>query len=280
MHEHIRQELRRADRTLLIVFLAVSLPFLLGAGYMSYRSLWFTFGAEHSQGRVVAIRSGVPQLRVEYRTASGQQRTIESAGSDLYKNYRVGDAVTVHYDREQPSTVRLDLFVEMWLFPTLLGVFGGFFFLPVILMGGLTEVRQWFRRGHLDRDGVVVQADYRGYELTLGSAATRMKAGDIRTLSLRNDNGHYTLLHNGLQRDPLDPLVQRELGLRFIVRARWRDPQTGREYAFESGPEAENPERHVRNGRIAIRMDPKNPGTYRFEAYASAAQARRSSAIE
>ncbi len=264
MQESLRRDLRPDSRVLVIVFLAISLPILLGAGYMTYRSLWFKYGAEPAQGRIVAVRSGVPQLKVAYRTASGEKRELISAGSDLYKNYRVGDAVTVHYDAGRPEAARLDLFVDMWMFPVVLGVFGSLFFLPVLLMGG-GEIRRWLTRGNLDRDGVVVQAEYQGFELAIDADILNHDAGAVRSLSLSKRNGEYVLMHNGRKRDPLDPAVQRELSLQFIVRAHWRDPATGKDHFFESDLSEQNPEPKIRNKRVAVKVDPKNLEHYRFE---------------
>ena len=264
MHDEFRRIEQSGNRVMIAVLLAVSLPCLLGAAYMSYRSLWFQHGAEQAQGRIVAKTDDVPELTVEYRTASGQTRQVQSAGSDLYDNYMVGDRVTVYYDAQQPADVRLDLFVEMWLLPMLLGVFGGFFFLPVLFMGA-GMLSHWRSRIDLDRQGKIVQAEYIGYRLTMDLDSFRKRPGELGSVSLSSEDGKHTLIHNGRERDPLDPLVQRELGLRFVVQARWRDPATGTEHFFESEPVAENPDQRVRGGKLSVRIDPAHPEHYRFE---------------
>lgn len=280
----MQDEVRRGDRTMILVLLMVSLPCLLGAGYMTYRSLWFTFGVEKARGEIVEKTGEVPTLTVEYRTGLGQLRKIESAGSDLYKNYMVGDAITVYYERDEPSTARLNLFVEMWLLPVLLGVFGGFFFLPVLLMGGVSGIRHWFVRSNLDRDGQIVQAQYDGYRLTLDMASfRRQNPGLLGSVSLSGENGEYKLVHNGRERDPMDALVQHELGVRFIVLASWRNPVNMQIERFESEPVSDHPERRVRGGRVAVRVDRNNPQFYRFEppfGPASSKTPPRSSVIE
>ena len=264
MHDEFRRMEQSSNRVMIAVLLAVSLPCLLGAAYMSYRSLWFQYAAEQAQGQIIAKTDDVPELTVEYRTASGQMRQVQSAGSDLYDNFVVGDRVTVYYDAQQPADVRLDLFVEMWLLPMLLGIFGGFFFLPVLFMTA-GQLGRWRSRVDLDSQGKIVQAEYTGYRLTMDLDHFRKRPGELGSVSLSSEDGKHTLMHNGRERDAMDPLVQRELGLRFVVQARWRDPATGEEHFFESEPVAENPDKRVRDGKVLVRIDPKHPGVYRFE---------------
>lgn len=264
MHDEFRRMEQNGNRVMIAVLLAVSLPCLLGSAYMSYRSLWFQYATQAAQGQIIAKTGDVPELTVAYRTASGQTRQVQSAGSDLYDNFMVGDQLTVYYDAQQPADVRLDLFVEMWLLPLLLGVFGGFFFLPVVFMSA-AQLRRWRSRVDLETQGKIVQADYLGYTMTMDLDRFRKRPGELGSVSLSSENGKHGLVHNGRERDPLDPLVQRELELRFVVQARWRDPATGAEYFFESEPVTENPDKRVRGGKLSVRIDPANPEHYRFE---------------
>lgn len=281
MHDEFERAHRQGNTVMVVVLLLVSLPFLLGAGYMLYRSIGFVLFADRAEGRIVEIGAGTPELTVEYTTSSGQVRRVRSAGSDLYANYAVGDRVRVFYDAEQPADARLDLFVEQWMLPLILGVFGGFFFVPVLFMGG-SALRGRLNRGNLDRDGRVVQAQYTGYRFALDAKSLRQRQGGIGTVQLLSQNGEHQVFDNGRLRDPTDPLVRKELGLRFIVQAQWTDPQTGRTHHFESEPQAENPDRRVRANRVAVRVNPKYPSQYRFEPPfgPSAAAPTRSSVIE
>lgn len=273
---------RQGNGMMVAVFLLVSLPCLLGAGYMLLRSFGYVLGAERAQGHIVEISGDTPTLTVEYRTASGQTRRVRSFGSDLYANYAAGDAVGVYYLPQQPAAARLDLFAELWMLPMILGLFGSFFFVPVLMMGGevLRSLRMPARRVDLDRQGQLVQAEYTGFRLTLDASALRARPGGVGSVSLASEGGQHRLIDNGRARDPLDPVVQRELGLRYVVQAQWTDPLSGRSYAFESEPQPDNPERRVRAGRVSLRLNPKNPAQYRFEPPFGPAQATRSAVIE
>lgn len=281
MHDEFERIHRQGNTVMIVVLLMVSLPCLLGTGYMLSRSIGFALFADRAEGRIVEIGSGTPELTVEYTTSSGQTRKVVSAGSDLYANYAVGDPVRVFYDADKPADARLDLFVEQWMLPLILGVFGSFFFVPVLFMGG-SALRGLLRRGNLDRDGIVVQAQYTGFRFALDAKSLRQREGGIGTVQLLSQNDKHQVFDNGRLRDPMDPLVQKELGLRFIVQAQWTDPQTGRTHRFESEPQDESPERRVRADRVAVRVNPRHPAQYRFEPPfgASAAAPMRSSVIE
>lgn len=92
---------------------------VIPAASSTYRALWFSFAAERVLGVVVEISpDDVPVLVVEYRevnTSSVGPQRLQSYGSDLYADYRVGDKVGVLYDPVLPGMgARLDLFLELW----------------------------------------------------------------------------------------------------------------------------------------------------------------------
>jgi hypothetical protein len=145
-----------------LVLLIFSVPCLLGAIYMVGRSLWFIGLADEARGRVVEVSGGTPALSVEYRTHAGQTRVVRTAGSDLYANYVVGDALTVYYDADEPSDARADLFVEMWLLPIVLGVMGLFLFVPTFFFVTAWWKEKEERRADLDRNGQWIDAEYAG----------------------------------------------------------------------------------------------------------------------
>ena len=145
-----------------LILLIFSLPCLLGTTYMVGRSLWFTWLADEARGRVVEVSGGTPTLSVEYRTDVGQTRVVRTAGSDLYENYAVGDALTVYYDADEPRDARVNLFVEMWLLPIVLGVMGLFLFVPTFFFVTAWWKENQQRRADLDRNGQRVEAEYVG----------------------------------------------------------------------------------------------------------------------
>ena len=265
MHADFDRARRQDNRILFAVMLLVSLPFVLGAAYMAWNSAATKFGSLSTVGRVIEITGTTPTLVVRFRTDAGEAHELTSVGSDLYKNYRVGDGVRVYYDDARPADATLDLFVELWLIPILLGVFGMFFFVPAVFVGK-GVLSGLFTRVNLDRDGQIVQAEYTGFRFTLDPKVLSQRPGGIGSVEIISENGKHRLIDNGRTRDPLDSAVQRELGLRFIVQARWKDPLTRREFHFASEPQIESPEERVRSNRVAVRINPKDPAQYRFEA--------------
>jgi hypothetical protein len=86
----------------------------------AYKSVWFQYLAEHTEGKVIEIiQDGLPSLVVEYH---------------------VGDTLTVFYDADDPENARLDLFLQLWLGTILMGGLTSIVLLAAILIGqGLTR---------------------------------------------------------------------------------------------------------------------------------------------
>lgn len=103
------------------VFLTAALPFVLLAAYTSYQALWFQYVAAQAAGTVIDVVGTPPSLVVAYRTHEGETLTTESAGSDFYADIAVDTPMTVLYDPEDPSSARVDHFIENWGVPLFLG---------------------------------------------------------------------------------------------------------------------------------------------------------------
>ena len=138
------------------------------------------------------------------------------------------------------------------------------FALPLLFVPELRPFRG-SRRKALAAGGSRVQAEFDGIRPVLDLRAMRRLARSPGSVSLEQQNGQYRLLHNGQPRDPFDALVQRELGLRYVLQARWTDSRSGIEYFFESAPLDENPERHARGRTIPVFIDPQDPQRYRMD---------------
>ena len=222
----------------------------------------------------------MPSLVVEFNAGGGVKRRVESAGSDLHKNYQQGDKLRVWFDPEKPQDARLDIFIDNWLFPILLGVFGGFFALPLLFMGGL---RFGGRGGSDDRlisGGSRVMAEF--VEIRPEVVLDALPRG-VGSFSLESeDDGKYTLTHNGQVRDPFDPVVQRELGLHYVLCAKWKDTRSGIEYFYESEPLAEDPQKLKRMRQVPVFIDPEKPQRYRVDTSFMPGQmsAQRESAVQ
>lgn len=132
-----RKSLFHPDHRGTLIGLALMLaPFVLITAFLCYQSLWFSYGAERVQGRVVEIKhDGLPSLVVEYRPASGNVLQIESDGSEAYGGFKVGDSLTVYYQASNPENARIDLFLELWLGALLMGGLTAFVLLAAVLIG-------------------------------------------------------------------------------------------------------------------------------------------------
>jgi len=249
----------------LIVIALVALPFLGGAAYTAYRSLWFQFAAARAEGTVVEVSEGTPSLTVEYRTAGGEVLRTETGGSDYYRHLANGDFVLVFYDPQKPADARVDLWLEHWIVPLILLVPGSLIMLAAWLIGSGFRSNFFSHRKPLATGGVPVQAEF--VRVRVGMDMDRLLASrrNVGSFSLTDEDGRCELIHNGEKRDPFDPAVQRELGLRHIVVARGQDPRTGKERFYESEPLENNPQRLLEGSPITVYVDPKRPDVYRME---------------
>lgn len=220
--------------------------------------------AARAEGTVIEITGRAPTLVVEYRTASGEVLLTESAGSDLYKGIALRDKLTVFYDPQHPSDARLDLFIENWLLPLLVGTPGVIILMAMLLITPRMG-RDPFARPQLKSGGTLVQAKFAKVRVSVDMNRAFGASRATGSFTLNEQDGRYELIHNGQARDPYEPAVQRKLGLCFIVQAKWQDPRTGVEHLFESDPHDKNPERLVLQRSIAVYVDPNRPDRYRME---------------
>lgn len=281
MHESFERAERQSNRLMIGVLLAIVLPCLLGAAWLSYRTISYQHFAQETTGTVVEISGSVPALVVEFDAGGDEPRRTTSAGSDLNKNFAVGDRIKVWFDPQQPQDARLDLFVENWLFPLLLGVFGGFFALPLLFMADLRIFGRSRSSQRLEGGGARVMAEFVDVRPEMNFAALRKLPRALGSVSLSSENGRYTLTHNGQSRDPFDPVVQRELGLSYVLHAKWRDAKSGIEYFYESEPLTDNPERYLKGRQVPVFIDPSSPQRYRMDlSFLPGRSARENSVIE
>lgn len=268
---------RQGNRMMLAVLLAISVPLLLLAAFMAWRSVSYLWFADVTQGKVVEIKGDAPSLVIEF-VANGKVRQFESAGSDLNRGWQVGDTLRVFYRQDRPADVRPDLFVDMWILPIVCGVFGGFFFLPVIFLFGSDLVNLVMPRS-LDKVGRVVQAEYVGHRFALDIDRVK-KMRDIGSISLNTEGSRTVLLHNGQPKDPEDGAVRQALGIRFVAQFRWQDPSSGKRYQFESDMLDQDPDRAFKGRTTPVRFDPERPENYRVESPLTTMNQKRTSAIE
>lgn len=111
-----------------LVSSAVALIVLLfTVAFGAERALFFS-AADTTTGTVVELRENPWSNTsrrgkypvVEFTPRGGRTQRCEG-GSSYPPAYRVGEQVTVHYDRGDPADARIDSFTELWLFPAISG---------------------------------------------------------------------------------------------------------------------------------------------------------------
>lgn len=99
---------------------------------------------------------------VEFTTVTGELVEYRSASGSNPPALNVGERVEVFYDPDLPSNAKVNSFVDLWMFSTIMLVFGGFFvfagvisffqsLLMILGIGGLLGIGAWMAlRGKKD----------------------------------------------------------------------------------------------------------------------------------
>lgn len=132
-----------------LIFLVAGVGLVIGCFFAVSRTKRFLSTAREVRGQVVGIESRrgrgqhasrmhYPVLR--YRTQEGTQHEVVSSVGSNPPRYKEGDSVTLLYDPQNPLDARIHTFLNVWLFPVVLGGVGGAFVLVggvLALMGGM-----------------------------------------------------------------------------------------------------------------------------------------------
>ena len=122
--------------TFRILDLAARLLLMLGvgclllAGYLSWQSLAFEPDTHRTTGEVVSYREvrddGDTRFRprIRFKTAAGEIITIDSQFSTKTRRFSIGDRVPMIYKAQQPTTARVNAFIDNWLGACIAAVIG------------------------------------------------------------------------------------------------------------------------------------------------------------
>lgn len=240
-----------------LLLIGCALPFVLGSFCLTARTLWFKFTATRVEAVVVERPSDSLAITVEYTAPNGLPMRIQSAGSALYDEHKVGQPLAVYFNPKRPAQARIDHFVENWLLALILLV-------PTMMLLSGAWVFRTHRTARPRGGGVAVQARFVRVRVAIDIDHRQRNAHGLGRIAIReDDDGVCHLTHNGVSRDPHDPAVQAELGLCNLVVAEWTDTQTGKTYRFESEPLERDPRGQLEGRTLTVYIDPRRPERYR-----------------
>lgn len=132
-----------------IILLLAGLGLSVGALVSRSRTQRFVRSALQTQAQVTGLeqRRGNQSTRMyhpvlRYKTQEGTEHEVVSAVGSNPAPYKPGDTVTVLYDPARPEEVRIHTFLQVWLFPLVLGGLGVTFFLVgggLLLLGRMSR---------------------------------------------------------------------------------------------------------------------------------------------
>jgi hypothetical protein len=209
------------------VFAAIGGCMGLVAGLTGYDNYQLRTRGVKVQGEVVDMLSnsdGNTAPLVQYATRTGEVRTHASGTYSSPPTHRVGEAVWVWYDPENPDRALISGWSE-WLLPI---VFGGFF----AIFGGI------------------------GFGGLLGQWARAQRRARLKTSGMP--------LELPVADVALDTSLRVGGSSPWVVRAEWLDPATNTPYTFVSDHLWHNPTVALaqHGNKVQVLIDPDNPKAY------------------
>ncbi|MEL7464075.1 MAG: DUF3592 domain-containing protein [Pseudomonadota bacterium] len=111
-----------------LVFLAIGVSQLYGAHQFTRVALPAQAVVQSVERKISSDREGETSVTyrptVTYRDAFGATRTARTLMSSSGYDYPVGAEIAVLYDQDDPTTVRVDGFLSLWLFGTVFAAVG------------------------------------------------------------------------------------------------------------------------------------------------------------
>lgn len=147
---------------------------------------------------------------------------------------RVGERVEIIYNPLNPSEASTSGFGQLWVGPMIFGVLG----LVFSALGSHLVLKTIRRRSEVDwlqKNGVQIVAKVIGIKEHVSKRDSNLWHGSPRQRS-------------------------------FCIVATWSDPETGREFRFQSEPHSRDPGDYLIGKELPIVIDPSNPDLYFFAA--------------
>jgi hypothetical protein len=169
---------------------------------------------------------GARVLTVRFQTEKGDPITLNIPRAETEPPRRVGDRLRLRYLPDEPERVLWGQGLSLWLPVLAPGALG----LLLALPGGMLVGRAWrhaARARWLARHGRLISTELQAVQ------SGRARGAPGRTT--------YRIVSN------------------------WRDPVSGRYYAFVSPPLETDPEPYLHGRAIPVRIDPDRPAYYRMD---------------
>lgn len=110
-------------------------PFALAMLWATWSTVSLRWFGERTEG-VIVEREGdtTTSVVVEYQPEPGRTLHVRSDGSAAYAELQVGQRIAVFHAADDPGDARIDLFLELWLWPIVAGVLLAIVALPAWLI--------------------------------------------------------------------------------------------------------------------------------------------------
>ena len=231
-----------------VIFFLVGAGVLVGDFFITTGTVSFLNSSTKTDGSIVNIvqsRSSdsgnyMYAPEVSFIDASGQTITFTSGVSSSYSSYKVGDKVSVLYDKNNSRIARINTFFQLWFATIVMSVVGVIFFLI-----GLFIIIKNITSSNLKKE--------------LLATGTKISAKVMAVESSNNfaqpsfGNAGYG---SGLR------YSKNFVAVTYHIKAQWLNPTDNLVYIFNSEEMNYNPESFVVGKSIEVYIDHANPKRY------------------
>ena len=227
-----------------VIFFLVGLFILVGDFYVTRGMLSFLSLSTRTDGKVTSIvqgRSSKGQYmyspEISFTDAEGKILSFTSNLSTNSPNYKVGEAVSVLYNKDNHQDAKINTFFQLWFGTIVLSILGVVFFVI-----GLFVLIFKFRN-------IAKVKDLLANGTKISAKVISVKASDPSQNSFVS-NRSSSFNYNVSQQQT------------FNIVAQWLNPQDNQMYVFESEDLGYNPESIISGKNIDVYIDRMNPKRY------------------
>lgn len=212
-----------------ILFLLVGTPFVVVSIIILLNTLNLLSNSYKTLGKITGIneerqsKGGYMYSPViKYKSDTGDEYVYSSATKTGYSSYKIGQEVELIYDKNNPQNARVNSILDIWFLPIFMGVSGSAITITGVILLSIT-LKKRRQTEYLKKNGQKILADF-----------TNIGRGLVE---INGENG-------------------------YVINCQWVNPQDNAMYTFKSDDIWFDPTDYVKQKKIEVLIDPKDPKKY------------------
>lgn len=212
-----------------ILFLLVGISFTVVSAFNFLNTLNLLSNSHKTLGKIVGINEErqskggyMYSPLIKYKSGTGDEYVYSSATKTGYSSYKIGQEVELIYDKNNPQNARINSILDIWFLTILMGVLGSVITITGVILLS-TTLKKRRQTEYLKKNGQKILADF-----------TNIGRGLVE---INGENG-------------------------YVINCQWVNPQDNVIYTFKSDDIWFDPTNCVKDKKINVLIDLKNPKKY------------------